>query len=69
MTKYELLEALKGWPGDAEIEIAIPVDLDADEPMMEEKIWLEIDMVEDANPDPVDSNLHCLLFAGEITME
>jgi len=63
MNKYELLEALKVWPGDEEIEIDIP-----DEPMMEDKIWFEIGMVEETNPDPVDTNIHCLLFAGKITM-
>jgi len=64
MKKGELIEALRNWPDDAEIEIAIPHDLDSKEPMMEDKIWLEIGMVEETNPDPVDINLHCLLFAG-----
>ena len=69
MTKKELLEGLKNWPDDAQVELAIAVRLDADEPAMEEKIWLEIAMVEETNPNPKDDNKHCLLFGGKITME
>jgi len=67
MTKYELLEALKDLPDDAEIEIAVPVEQGGVN--MEGKIWLEISRVEDTNPDLRDDNTHCLLFACRITME
>ena len=62
MKKGELIEALWNWPDDAEIEIAIPHDLDSKEPMMKDKIWLEIGMVEETNPDPTSTV--CFLRAG-----
>ncbi len=69
MTKKELLEDLKDWPEDTEIEIAIAKNVHAAEPVMEsDKYWLEIFMVEMPNPDPKDTNKHCLLFGGAITM-
>ncbi len=68
MTKAELIKALDNWPDHAQVELAIPVDVDSPEPMMEDKVWLEIGMVEEVNRDPEDTNLHCLLFAGKLTM-
>ena len=65
----ELVKSLEQWPDEAQIEIAIPTNPFSTEPMMEDKIWFEINMVEDINPDPVDDNMHGLLFAGKVTME
>ena len=65
----ELIKELQQWPEDAQVELAIPVDLHSIHPVMEDKIWLELKMVEEPNPDTRDSNNHCLLFGGKITME
>lgn len=35
---------------------------------MEDKIWLEIAMIEEPNPDPEDDNKHCLIFRDTVTM-
>ena len=69
MTKKQLVKALEKWPDDAQVELAISVDLHSTTPIMEEKIWLELFMVEETNPDPQDNNMHCLLFGGSITMD
>jgi len=69
MTKKQLVKALEKWPDDAQVELAISVDLHSTTPIMEEKIWLELFMVEETNPDSQDNNMHCLLFGGSITMD
>lgn len=68
MIKSELINALSKWSDDAVIELAIAVDVNSDEPAMEDKVWLEIAMVEEPNPDPADSNKHCLIFGGRVVM-
>ena len=64
MTKSELLEALKDWPDDAEIEISVPKDLN--HPKTGDRIWFEIDGVEPS--DEEELNEHCLLYVGDVTM-
>ena len=68
MKVSELINELSQWPMEAEVELAIPVDLDSEEPMMEDKVWLKIDMVEEPNVDPRDYNMHCLIFGGKVMM-
>ena len=68
MTKSELIKALENWPEDAQVEMAIPVDLDSEEPEAEDKVWFPISFVEEVNTDPKDTNEHCLLFAGKMSM-
>jgi len=69
MDKKELLDSLKNWPGDAKIEIAIPVNIHSDNPEGEDKIWREIAGVEINNTQDPLLTQHCLLFAGNITRE
>jgi len=66
MTKAEIIKALDKWSDDAQVELAIPVDLDSDEPMMEDKVWPEIKMIEETNSDPLDDNKHCLILAARL---
>lgn len=66
MTKQEIVKVLEQWPDDAQVELAIAVNLHAEDPVMEEKIWLEIAMVEESNLSPIDDK-HCLIFGGKIT--
>ena len=65
MTKRELLEALKDWPDDTQIEMSVPIDID--EPKCSDKIWFEIAEIETV--DGIRPNNHCLLYAGKVTME
>lgn len=58
MTKKELIEGLKLWPDNAEIEVSI---MDEGEP-----IWMDI--VEVERVGKADNN-HCLLYTGRIVME
>jgi hypothetical protein len=50
MKVKELINELKNWPEDAEVEMAIPVDLHSLEPfnrdmlLRSDKIWLEIEI-------------------------
>lgn len=68
MTKKELINALAPWPDDAQVEIGVAADLDSEEPALEDKVWLEIAMVEDISLDPRNDNMLCLIFGGRITM-
>jgi len=67
MEVKQLINELSNWPKDAQVEVAIPV-MESNEPEMEDKVWREVSMVEEVNPDPRDDNKHCLLFAGKITI-
>ena len=58
MTKKELIEDLRLWPDNAEIEVSI---MDEGEP-----IWM--DLVEVEQVGKVDND-HCLLYTGEVVME
>ena len=69
MTKKELVNSLAQWPDNAIVEIAIAKNLSAKEPFMEDKFWLDVEMIEDINPAPNSFNEHCLIFGGKITAE
>jgi len=68
MTKAQLLEALKNWPDDAQIEVSIPADID--DPT-NDRVWFEIRDVEKFKNSLKNKGFdeHCLLYAGKITME
>jgi len=63
----EIINRLKTWPGDAEVEISIPYNLHSDTPEKEEKVWIRIEDVEYINP--VGDNTHCLIYGKTIVME
>ena len=69
MTKRELINALSKWPDDAQIELAIAVDVDAENLKDEDKVWLEIDEVEIPSVvQGINTNKHCLIYGGKVMM-
>ena len=68
MTKQELIKALEQWPDDAKIEVGVPANPLGPDPIKQDKVWLNISMVEDISLDPKVDNTLCLLFCDQVTM-
>jgi len=69
MKKWELIEGLKEWPDETEVEIAIPMNPRADNLKNEDRIWFEIAEVERHRAFKGVSLEQCLIFADKIIME
>lgn len=68
MTKKELLAKLEDWPDKTRIEISVAVNTKAEDLQNEDKVWLEIAGVEEANYINTHHVKHCLIYTGRVTM-